>query len=100
NQDYATLAAPVHDGDEVAFFPPITGGCPRPVSQKSEVVKKPTALGISRSGGARNPHVFQHTLRFLRSDGTRPPFARDGFFTTSREMLSSARTRLKARCGQ
>jgi len=30
NQDYATLAAPVHDGDEVAFFPPITGGCPRP----------------------------------------------------------------------
>ncbi len=26
NQDYATLAAPVHDGDEVAFFPPITGG--------------------------------------------------------------------------
>ena len=27
NQDYATLAAPVHDGDEVAFFPPITGGC-------------------------------------------------------------------------
>ncbi len=30
NQDYATLAAPVHDGDEVAFFPPITGGCPCP----------------------------------------------------------------------
>jgi len=26
NQDYATLAAPVQDGDEVAFFPPITGG--------------------------------------------------------------------------
>ncbi|MGH8655724.1 MAG: hypothetical protein ACREYE_27690, partial [Gammaproteobacteria bacterium] len=49
----------------------------------SEFVKKPTALGISRSGGARNPHVFQHTLRFLRSGGTRPPFARDGFFTTS-----------------
>ncbi|MGH9892092.1 MAG: MoaD/ThiS family protein, partial [bacterium] len=24
--DYATLAAPVQDGDEVAFFPPITGG--------------------------------------------------------------------------
>ncbi len=30
-----------------------------------EVVKKPTALGISHSGGARNPHVFQHTLRLL-----------------------------------
>ncbi|MGH8653429.1 MAG: winged helix-turn-helix transcriptional regulator, partial [Gammaproteobacteria bacterium] len=40
-------------------------------------------LGISRSGGARNPHVFQYTLRFLRSGGTRPPFARDGFFTNS-----------------
>ncbi|MGH8651541.1 MAG: hypothetical protein ACREYE_04875, partial [Gammaproteobacteria bacterium] len=40
-------------------------------------------LGMSRSGGARNPHVFQHTLRFLRSGGTRPPFARDGFFTSS-----------------
>ncbi|MGH8652190.1 MAG: hypothetical protein ACREYE_08425, partial [Gammaproteobacteria bacterium] len=34
-------------------------------------------------GGARNPHVFQYTLRFLRSGGTRPPFARDGFFTNS-----------------
>ncbi|MGH8651982.1 MAG: hypothetical protein ACREYE_07250 [Gammaproteobacteria bacterium] len=42
-------------------------------------MKKPTALGISRSGGARNPHVFQYTLRFLRSGGTRPSFARDGF---------------------
>ncbi|MGH8654654.1 MAG: hypothetical protein ACREYE_21910, partial [Gammaproteobacteria bacterium] len=41
------------------------------------------ALGISRSGGARNPHVFQYTLRFLRSGGTRPSFARDGFFTNS-----------------
>ncbi|MGH8655226.1 MAG: hypothetical protein ACREYE_25020 [Gammaproteobacteria bacterium] len=46
-------------------------------------MKKPTALGISRSGGARNPHVFQYTLRFLRSGGTRPSFARDGFFTNS-----------------
>ncbi len=68
----------------------------------SEVVKKPTALGMSRSGGARNPHVFQHTLRLLapslglapsglalrfapgetvlRSGETRPHFARDGFF--------------------
>ncbi|MGH8656303.1 MAG: peptidoglycan-binding domain-containing protein, partial [Gammaproteobacteria bacterium] len=43
-------------------------------------------LGISRSGGARNPHVFQYTLRFLRSGGTRPPFARDGFFTNSQVM--------------
>ncbi|MGH8655572.1 MAG: hypothetical protein ACREYE_26875 [Gammaproteobacteria bacterium] len=46
-------------------------------------MKKPTALGISRSGGARNPHVFQYTLRFLRFGGTRPSFARDGFFTNS-----------------
>ena len=28
-------------------------------------MKKSTALGISRSGGARNPHVFQYTLRLL-----------------------------------
>ncbi|MGH8652806.1 MAG: hypothetical protein ACREYE_11850 [Gammaproteobacteria bacterium] len=46
-------------------------------------MKKSAALGISRSGGARNPHVFQYTLRFLRSGGTRPPFARDSFFTNS-----------------
>ena len=26
NQDYATPDAPVRDGDEVAFFPPVTGG--------------------------------------------------------------------------
>ncbi|MGH8651224.1 MAG: HAD family hydrolase, partial [Gammaproteobacteria bacterium] len=45
------------------------------IASDSEFVKKPTALGISRSGGARNPHVFQYTLRFLRSGGTRPPFA-------------------------
>ncbi|MGH8651461.1 MAG: DUF5615 family PIN-like protein, partial [Gammaproteobacteria bacterium] len=52
-------------------------GLPDAVIRKrlaSEFVKKPTALGISRSGGARNPHVFQYTLRFLRSGGTRPSF--------------------------
>ncbi|MGH8655133.1 MAG: hypothetical protein ACREYE_24510, partial [Gammaproteobacteria bacterium] len=47
-------------------------------------------LGISRSGGARNPHVFQYTLRFLRSGGTRPSFARDGFFTNSQKYLRTA----------
>lgn len=26
NQDYADLEASVRDGDEVAFFPPVTGG--------------------------------------------------------------------------
>jgi len=26
NQDYAKLDAPVRHGDEVAFFPPVTGG--------------------------------------------------------------------------
>lgn len=26
NQEYAKLDAPLQDGDEVAFFPPVTGG--------------------------------------------------------------------------
>lgn len=26
NQDYAALDSPVGDGDEIAFFPPVTGG--------------------------------------------------------------------------
>ena len=26
NQEYAQLSSPVEDGDEVAFFPPVTGG--------------------------------------------------------------------------
>lgn len=26
NQQYAALDSPVQDGDEVAFFPPVTGG--------------------------------------------------------------------------
>ncbi len=26
NQEYAKIDAPVSDGDEVAFFPPVTGG--------------------------------------------------------------------------
>ncbi|MDH4134662.1 MAG: molybdopterin converting factor subunit 1 [Gammaproteobacteria bacterium] len=26
NQEYVSLDAPVKDGDEVAFFPPVTGG--------------------------------------------------------------------------
>ncbi|MGH8651959.1 MAG: hypothetical protein ACREYE_07135 [Gammaproteobacteria bacterium] len=29
------------------------------------VCEKPTALGISRSGGARDPQVFQYTLQLL-----------------------------------
>ncbi|CAL1241292.1 molybdopterin converting factor subunit 1 [Candidatus Methylocalor cossyra] len=26
NMEYADPATPIHDGDEVAFFPPVTGG--------------------------------------------------------------------------
>ncbi len=26
NQDFAAPETPIHDGDEVAFFPPVTGG--------------------------------------------------------------------------
>jgi len=26
NRDYATLATPLHDGDEVALLPPVSGG--------------------------------------------------------------------------
>lgn len=28
NMEYARPDQPVHDGDEVAFFPPVTGGAP------------------------------------------------------------------------
>jgi molybdopterin synthase sulfur carrier subunit len=27
NEDYAALTTPLAGGDEVAFFPPVTGGC-------------------------------------------------------------------------
>ena len=93
----------------VSMTPARTAGNKRqessPAIVRLEFVKKPTTLGISRSGGTRNPHVFQYTLRLLvpsvglapaglalrfapgktvlRSGGTRPPFARDGFFTNS-----------------
>ncbi|MGH8656202.1 MAG: hypothetical protein ACREYE_30245 [Gammaproteobacteria bacterium] len=74
-------------------------------SKPPEFGEKSAALGISCSGGARDPQVFHYTLRLLvsswglapaglarrfapgetvlRSGGTRPPFARNDFFTSS-----------------
>ncbi|MGH8651526.1 MAG: hypothetical protein ACREYE_04790 [Gammaproteobacteria bacterium] len=68
-------------------------------------MKKSVALWRSRSGGARDPHVFQYTLRLLvsslrlapaglarrfapgetllRAGGTRSPDARGDFFTSA-----------------
>lgn len=28
NSDYATMQTPVHEGDEIAFLPPVSGGAP------------------------------------------------------------------------
>jgi len=36
NQEYAGFDAPVGDGDEVAFFPPVTGGSPLPADVTRE----------------------------------------------------------------
>ncbi|MGH8654573.1 MAG: hypothetical protein ACREYE_21450 [Gammaproteobacteria bacterium] len=53
-------------------------------------MKKSAALGISCSGGARRleagllkPPASSLKAPYLRSGGTRPPFARDDFFTNS-----------------
>jgi len=35
NQEYASLDSPVRDGDEVAFFPPVTGGSVAPVDPRA-----------------------------------------------------------------
>jgi ergothioneine biosynthesis protein EgtB len=40
---------------------------------------KPTALGILRADGARNPHLHPSKLRFLRAADAQPAFARYGF---------------------
>ncbi len=35
NQEYAGLHSPVRDGDEVAFFPPVTGGAVTPRGRRA-----------------------------------------------------------------
>ena len=53
--------------------------------------EKSAALGISRSGGARNPHVFQHTLRLLVSSlGLAPSGLALRFAPAERDLSSLA----------
>ncbi|MGH8656575.1 MAG: hypothetical protein ACREYE_32270 [Gammaproteobacteria bacterium] len=84
-------------------------------SQRLRACEKSAALGISRSAGARDPHVFQYTLGLLApslrlapaglvrrfvpdetvlcSGGTRPLFARDDFFTSFELLGGTLRSR-------
>jgi molybdopterin converting factor subunit 1 len=36
NADFARMSAPVHDGDEVAFLPPVSGGLAKGTRETSE----------------------------------------------------------------
>ncbi|MGH8652622.1 MAG: hypothetical protein ACREYE_10840 [Gammaproteobacteria bacterium] len=45
--------------------------------------EKSTALETSRSVGAQEPECIVKYMRIPSTAGTRPPFARDGFFTNS-----------------
>jgi MoaE-MoaD fusion protein len=41
NQEYAQLSNPLHDGDEIAMLPPVSGGAPR-----CRLVREPIAAGL------------------------------------------------------
>ena len=52
NTDYARLSDAVHEGDEVAFLPPVSGGSAAPARAAS-----PTDVAPARSGPANEPYV-------------------------------------------
>jgi len=41
NSEYATAGTPLHEGDEVALLPPVSGGCPEPASQIAYLTREP-----------------------------------------------------------
>ncbi|MGH8652743.1 MAG: hypothetical protein ACREYE_11505 [Gammaproteobacteria bacterium] len=59
-------------------------------------MKKSAALGISRSGGARDPHVFHYTLRLLVSSLRLAPAGLAGRFAPGETLLRSGGTRAPA----
>lgn len=91
NHEFVNAAAPLADGDEIAFLPPVSGGCDTPVvwlldgGNRFGVTRRPIdAAGLARSiqtgeegalvtfeGTARN-NTGGRTTRFLDYEGYEP----------------------------